>query len=260
MTSTAQDIRTFRDYVSVVHEHLADDALVSVGGVRTQRAYSKGDLHGSYRLRGDRNLYFTNTEVLADLGPSSHRADNAGLASALVLDIDDPAAHATANGSATVERVRDQLQRAADVVQREVGAMPALEAFTGGGGLLIFPFSRAMNPNEYRTLVRKYPFFGEISDPAVLRPGALVRAIGSFNKKRHIATCILATADVAPIDVDALLKGVDVPRWERKVPQRRPRRHCGPRGGDVERGVYCAVGNTLLDAKHPGNFAEMTVV
>ena len=160
---------------------------------------------------------------------------NAALASCLGLDIDDPVAHASKTAAATVEAVVEQLEGVVRRVAMETGAAPALRAYTGGGGLLLFKFSRAINPGEYRAIIDRLAFLPEISDRNVLRPANLIRAVGTWHAERRVRSRVLTTHEGVALDVDDLLDGLDVPQW---APPAAPTHTLHPwrRSGDVERG------------------------
>ena len=235
MTRGTHDDATFRRFLAVIHSLVTPGDLIGVGPRVFIQAFHLSYMLGRYELRGEQDLYVTNSSILVDAGPHSHDRENAALTSCLVLDIDDPVAHETRTTPSSIDHVRELNGRAGERVEDELGALPALQCFSGGGGLLVYPLSRPVNPEEYDLLISGLPFLPEISDAGVLRPGNLIRAIGSFHASRGVLSTILEDVEGVPINVDALLDGVGVPPWIPRPPcSRTPRRPRG--GGDLERG------------------------
>lgn len=234
MTRPSLNLEDFRAFLSVLFWSLAPGDLIGFGSPRSVQAFALSVLRAR-QLRSCRTRYITNAGICHDLGRRSHARRNAAVVSCLALDVDDPVAHASTTAAALVEAALEQLEAVVRRMAEETGAAPAMTCYTGGGGLVLFKFSRALNPYEYRAFIDRLAFLSEISDSSVLRPANLVRAIGTWHYERNVQSRVLATHEGVPLDADDLLDGLDVPEWK---PPEQPThlRHPRPRGGDVERG------------------------
>jgi hypothetical protein len=227
----ADDLRAF---LPVLHWALSPDDLIGFGTPRSVRACALS-IRLEKPLRGFRSRYVTNSGICRNLGRRSHASSNAGLVSCLALDVDDPVAHAAPGVAADEEAVGELLGAVSRRVAEETAATPALEAFTGGGGLLLFRFSRAATPPEYSAIIAHLPFLAEISDGHVLRAGNLIRAVGTWHAERGVRSRVLGVHEGVPLDVDDLIGDLDLPTWSPPPPRPRTRWPFGPRG-DVARG------------------------
>jgi hypothetical protein len=234
MTAPSHNAVDLRAFLSVLHWTLAPADLIGFGTPRSVRAWALS-IRMERPLRGYRSRYVTNAGILRNLGRRSHSNSNAGMVSCLALDIDDGVAHATPGLAAEEEAVGEFLGAVSRRMAEETGAAPALDGFTGGGGLVLFKFSRAITPPEYRAIIGRLAFLPDISDGHVLRPGNLIRAVGTWHNERGVRSRVLGVHDGIPLDVDDLLDGLDVPDWAPSRPAPPLKRHWH-RGGDVERG------------------------